>query len=147
VILDLRTRLRPLSIRIGVGLGQISNRIQAPVNRLAGEAFQYARQSIEKIKKNSLFKFDVLTTFTSSNESFDKTINLIYGLHDTLVLKIKRKQWEAIEEFMAKPALEHAARRLHLDVSTVSRTLKRAYYWQLSETVAVAGALIERTFL
>ena len=43
-------------------------------------------------------------------------------------------------------SLEQTAKRLKLDVSTVSRNLKRGYYWQLIETVKVAGALIGRTF-
>ncbi len=146
VILDLRAMLRPLSLRIGIGIGRVSDRIQPPVNRLSGEAFQFARGAIENIKTNSLFKFEVLTAFASRNESFNSTINLIYGLHDTLVLKITEKQWETIEEFLDTPTLEQTAKRLKLDASTVSRNLKRGYYWQLSETVKVAGSLIERTF-
>jgi hypothetical protein len=146
IILDLRRALRPLSLRIGVGFGRISDRIQPPVNRLSGEAFQRARNAIENIKHGSLFKFEVLTAFDSRNAGFNSTINLIYGLHDTLALKITGKQWETIEEFLEKPTLEQAAKRLKLDASTVSRNLKRGYYWQLSETVKVAGSLIERTF-
>jgi len=146
VILDLRRALRPLSLRIGVGFGRISDRIQPPVNRLGGEAFQRARGAIENIKTSSLFKFDVLTAFESRNAGFNSAINLIYGLHDTLVLKITEKQWETIEEFLDTPTLEQTAKRLRLDASTVSRNLKRGYYWQLSETVKVAGSLIERTF-
>ena len=146
VILDLRRALRPLSLRIGVGFGRISDRIQPPVNRLSGEAFQRARNAIENIKHGSLFKFEVLTAFESRNAGFNGTINLIYGLHDTLVLKITGKQWETIEEFLEKPTLEQAAKRLKLDASTVSRNLKRGYYWQLLETVKVAGSLIKRTF-
>ena len=146
VILDLRRAMRPLSLRIGVGFGRISDRIQPPVNRLGGVAFQRARRAIENIKAGSLFKFDVLTAFESRNAGFNSTINLIYGLHDTLVLKITEKQWETIEEFLDTPTLEQTAKRLKLDASTVSRNLKRGYYWQLSETVKVAGSLIERTF-
>ena len=144
VILDLRRALQPLSLRIGVGFGRISDRIQPPVNRLGGEAFQRARRAIENIKTSSLFKFDVLTAFESRNAGFNSTINLIYGLHDTLVLKITEKQWETIEEFLDTPTLEQTAKRLRLDASTVSRNLKRGYYWQLSKTVKVAGSLIER---
>jgi SatD family (SatD) len=146
VIFDLRATLRPLSIRIGVGLGYISGRIRAPVNRLGGEAFQQARAAIESIKTTSLFKFEVLTAFKSKNEDFNDTINLIYGLHDTLLLRVKAKQWETIEEFIDKPNLEDTARYLKRDTSTVSRNLKRGYFWQSSETVRIAGTLIERTF-
>jgi len=146
MIQDLRLSLQPLSLRIGVGFGSVSSRIQAPVNRLGGEAFQSARQAIEALKAGNLFKFETLTAFFSRDEPFNKTINLLYGLHDTLVLKITARQWETIQEFHEKPTLEQTARRLRLDNSTVSRNLKRGYYWQLLETVNVAGSLIRRTF-
>jgi hypothetical protein len=146
ILLDLRATLRPLSLRIGVGFGHIPERIQAPVNRLGGEAFQFARKAIEEIKTNALFKFPVLTAFHSRNQGFDSTINLLYGLHDTLLRRITAKQWEAIEVFRGHATLEHAAKRLQLDTSTISRNLKRGYYWQLSETVEVAGSLITRSF-
>ncbi len=146
VILDLRSALQPLSLRVGVGIGRVSDRIQPPVNRLGGEAFQFARRAIDSIKAGSLFKFDVLTAFESRKTHFNTAINLIYGLHDTLALKITPKQWETIGEFLIRPTLHQTARRLKLDASTVSRNLKRGYYWQLSETVNVAGSLIERTF-
>ena len=146
VLLDLRAALRPLSLRVGIGFGRIPGRIQPPVNRLGGEAFQFARRAIEGVKSGSLYKFEVLTAFESRNRHFDEPINLIYGLHDTLVRKIKTKQWETIQQFLATPTLERAARRLKLDASTVSRNLKRGYYWQVLETVKVTQSLIERTF-
>jgi hypothetical protein len=129
-----------------VGFGAVSGRIQPPVNRLGGQAFQFARKAIEGVKRGNLLKFEVLTAFVSRHQDFDKTINLIYGLHDTLVLKITARQWETISEFLDKPTLEQTAKRLKLDASTVSRNLKRGYYWQLSETVKIAGSLIQQTF-
>ena len=146
LILDLRTALRPLSLRIGVGIGSVSDRIQPPVNQLTGEAFELARRAMESTKAGSLFKFDMLTAFASGNEDFNDTINLIYGLHDTLVLQITSKQWEAIGAFLSRETLEPTARRLRVDISTVSRNLKRGYYWQLAETANRAGSFIGRTF-
>jgi hypothetical protein len=146
LILDLRATLQPLSLRVGVGIGSVPGRIQPPVNQLTGEAFQLARGAIESIKQGSVFKFDVLTAFASRNEGFNDTINLIYGLHDTLVLQITAKQWEAIGAFLSRETLKPTARRLRVDISTVSRSLKRGYYWQLAETVNCAGSFIERTF-
>ncbi|HYY72151.1 MAG TPA: SatD family protein [Candidatus Bathyarchaeia archaeon] len=145
LLLDLRAALQPLPLRIGVGIGKVADRLQPPVNRLTGPAFQFARRGIDNVKA-SLFKFDVLTAFASDNEPFNQTINLLYGLHDTLVSQITAKQWEAIHQFLDQPTLVQTAKRLKLDISTVSRNLKRGYYWQLSETAKVAGAFIERTF-
>ena len=144
LLLDLRRSFRPLSLRVGIGLGGISDRVQAPVNRLGGEAFQRARKAMDRLKADNLFRFDTLTAFSSRDSRFDAAINLLYGLHDTLVLKIKKKQWDAISAFLDQQNLEGAARRLRLDSSTVSRNLKRGYYWQLLETAKVASALLER---
>jgi hypothetical protein len=146
LLLDLRASLQPLPLRVGVGIGGVADRIQPPVNRLTGKAFQFARWALENVKANGLFKFEVLTAFASHNEPFNQTINLLYGLHDTLMLQITAKQWQAIRQFLDQPALEHTAKRLKLDVSTISRNLKRGYYWQLTETVKVAGAFIKLSF-
>ena len=62
------------------------------------------------------------------------------------MLQITAKQWEAIRQFLDQQALKQTAKRLQRDVSTVSRNLKRGYYWQLAETAKVAGAFIEHTF-
>jgi hypothetical protein len=146
IIQDLRAELRPLSLRIGVGFGRVSGRIQAPVNRLGGESFQFARHAIEDVKAGNLFKFATLTAFASRDDNFNKTMNLIYALHDTLLLKITQRQWETIAAFLDKPTLRRTAKRLKLDDSTVSRNLKRGYYWQLTETVKVAESLIRQSF-
>jgi hypothetical protein len=145
LLLDLRASLWPLSLRIGVGIGKVAERLEPPVNRLTGPAFQFARRGIDSVKAGSLFKFDSLTAFATDNEPLDRTINLLYGLHDTLVSQITAKQWETIRQFLDQPALEQTAKRLKLDVSTVSRNLKRGYYWQLAETAKAARAFIEHT--
>jgi DNA-binding MarR family transcriptional regulator len=84
----------------------------------------------------------VLTAFRSGNRAFNSTANLIYGLHDTLALRITKKQWETIAAFRRSRRLEDAARALDVDVSTVWRNLRRAHYWQMEETVAGMKTLI-----
>lgn len=147
VILDLRVRMRPLNLRIGIGFGGITGRVQAPVNRLGGTAFQLARKALESIKHDPEFKFEVLTAFRSGNRTFDSTANLIYGLHDTLVLRITKKQWETIAIFRNKRRLDRAARALKVDVSTVWRNLKRAHFRQLEQTVEGVETLIRASKL
>lgn len=147
VILDLRVRLRPLNLRIGIGVGPVTGRVQAPVNRLGGPAFRLAREALESIKHDPEFKFEVLTAFRSGRRAFDSTANLIYGLHDTLVLRITKKQWETIAVFRQKRRLERAAKALKVDVSTVWRNLQRAHFRQLEQTAAGMQTLIRATHL
>jgi hypothetical protein len=146
IILDLRILLQPFALRIGVGIGRIADRIQPPVNRLGGEAFQFARKAMDSVKSGSHSKFDALTFFASYSEPFNETTNLIYGLNDTLVSGITIKQWKTIAAFAKSPALASTSRRLKLDTSTVSRNLKRGYYWQLTATAKAVEFLIEHTF-
>jgi hypothetical protein len=146
LILDLRILLQPLSLRIGVGFGQIEDRITPPVNRLGGEAFQFARKAIEAAKSGGPFKFDSLTCFASTDAAFDETINLIYALNDTLLAGVTAKQWKTIAAFSRTPELAKTSRQLKLDASTISRNLKRGYYWQLTAAAHAAESLIGRTF-
>lgn len=144
LIFDLRMKMRPLRLRIGVGFGAVSSRIQPPVNAMGGEAFQRARQALDSIKAGSP-KYHVLTAFRSGKEIFDSTANLIYALHDTLLLRITSKQWDTIQVFREKRSLESAAEVLRLDLSTVSRNLKRSYFWQIERTIAGLDRLIRAT--
>jgi len=146
LILDLRVLLQPLPLRIGIGIGRIADRIEPPVNRLSGEAFQRARAAIDTIKFGGPFKFATLTYFVSPDASLDETLNLIYGLNDTLLSGVTHKQWNTIAAFTQNSALANTSRQLHRDASTISRNLKRGYYWQLSETVRTAGPLLSRAF-
>jgi hypothetical protein len=144
LILDLRRRLHPLQLRIGVGIGAIPGPIRRPVNRVAGEAFEFARDAINVIKETR--KYPTLTVFRSPVPEFDEMANLVYGLHDTLLRQITAKQWETIATYMIKNRVDHTAKALAVDISTASRNLKRGYFWQLEQTAAVMGNVIRRAF-
>jgi hypothetical protein len=146
LILDLRRRMRPLTLRIGIGIGPVSGRIQAPVNRMEGEAFQFARRAIESLKQGEAQKVEALTAFRSGHSVFDTTANLIYGLHDTLLVKVTGKQWKTIAEYGSKSGVRSTARVLGVNVSTVSRNLKRSSYWQMEYTVRGMRKVIASQF-
>jgi hypothetical protein len=141
LIFDLRVKMRPLRLRIGIGFGEVPGRIQQPVNRMGGEAFERARRALEAVKAEAT-KFDVLTAFRSGSEIFDSTANLIYALQDTLLLKITSKQWNTIQVFRATRQVTRVARILKLNRSTVSRNLRRGYFWQVEKTIAGLDRLI-----
>lgn len=146
ILFELRVLFQPLSLRIGVGIGLVLDRIRPPVNQLGGEAFQFARAALDRVKSGGSYKFESLTSFVSSNAAFNDTVNLIYGLNDTLVLGVTPKQWQTIAAILKSGSLERAAKNLRLDISTVSRNLKRGSYWQQTETVKAAESLILRAF-
>jgi hypothetical protein len=141
LIFDLRVRFWPLQLRIGVGVGSLADRIEEPVNRMSGEAFQRARWALEEIHKRHS-KYQVLTAFRTANDSFDATVNLIYALQDTLLLEGSHRQWDTVQAFQAAGGVRNAAGRLRLNKSTVSRNLKRSYFWQIQDAMAGLQKLI-----
>jgi hypothetical protein len=147
LILDLRRKMRPFDLRIGVGIGTIRGPVRKPVNRLGGQAFVLARHAIEDVKSGALHKYPTLTAFRSARKSFDEIINLVYGLHDTLVLGITDVQWQAIDAYLAKKRVDRTARALGVDRSTASRNLKRAHYWQLAEVAESLRMLLSEGWL
>lgn len=146
LIFDLRRRMFPLELRIGVGIGEVPGRLRPPVNTLGGEAFQLARTAIEGAKHQGTHRAKRLTFFRSRNESFDRLANLVYGLHDTLIRGISERQWLTITTYSAKRRVDLAARALRVSNSTASRNLKRAHYWEIAESTALLERLIKTQF-
>jgi SatD family (SatD) len=144
LILDLRRRLQPLPLRIGIGIGAIQGPIRPPVNRIAGQAFEFARAAIHQIKETR--KYPTLTAFRSYNSELDEIANLVYGLHDTLLLQITAKQWKTIATYLIKNRVDYTAKALSVDISTASRNLKRGYFWQIEHTTVVMESILGRTF-
>jgi SatD family (SatD) len=145
LLFDLRRRMRPLRLRIGVGIGVISGRLRPPVNQLTGQAFEFARTAIGKVKQARVHS-GKSTSFQSANEEFDLVADLIYSLHDALVGNPSEKQWETMDAFLAKGRVDLAARSLKLNSSTASRNLSRSHVWQSLETIEVMKKIIGWSF-
>jgi hypothetical protein len=143
LIFDLREMLRPLRLRMGIGIGRVPGKLRGPVNRLGGEAFQFARVALETVKQGEGNKFKLWTGFKTNDAVFDSTANLIYALQDTLLIKVTEKQWETITVFRKKRRMRAAAKAMRLDISTVSRNLKRGYFWQVEEAMKGMKVLVE----
>lgn len=145
-ILDLRRMFYPMELWIAVGIGQVSEAKRAPVNQFAGgEAFERARRAADILKKGNA-RYRRLTCFETGDDRFDSLANTIYGLQDTLLQDVSTKQWQAINLHLANGKQEAVARKLGLTVSTVSRNLKRAHYWQFLEVRDTVEQLLKERF-
>lgn len=140
----MRSRLQPIALRIGVGIGDVSGRVAAPVNEMDGAAFRAARQALDRLQRAR--KEGAFTAFRSASAEFDQTANLIYALHDTLVRKMTQKQWDTVTARIEHASVEKTARALRLDASTVSRNLKRGHYGQLVAAAVGVEQLIGERF-
>ena len=145
LLFDLRRRMRPLQLRIGIGIGRISGPLRAPVNRLGGQAFEFARTAIRETKEGRLHSGKI-TRFHSENKDFDLVANLIYNLHDALVGHLSEKQWRTVDAYLAKGRVDLAARALRINASTASRNLSRSHLWQTLEMIDSMEKVIGASF-
>jgi SatD family (SatD) len=145
LLFDLRRRMRPLQLRIGIGIGRISGPLRAPVNLLGGQAFEFARTAIGETKEGRQHSGKV-TRFHSGNAEFDLVANLIYNLHDTLVGHLSEKQWRTVDAYLAKGRVDLAAKALRLNASTASRNLSRSHLWQTLEMMDSMKTIIDAFF-
>ena len=145
-ILDLRRLFYPFDIRIAIGIGKATGVHTKPVNlHGGGDAFLRARRAAEQLKAGYP-KYRLLTAFDSGNELFDTVANTIYRLQDSLTQRTTGSQWAAINTRFETGRQDRTARRLKLDISTVSRNLKRGYYWHLVETAQAMERIIDAYF-
>jgi len=135
VLFDLRRLFSPFRLWIAVGMGAATGVDRQPINKYAGgEAFERARASADRMKTQSR-KYRILTNFETGNADFDTIANTIYHLQDSLLEGETEKQWATINLQEATHSMEQTAEQLELNISTVSRNLKRGYYWQMIDTI------------
>ena len=144
LLYDLRRRMRPLKLRIGIGIGEIPGKLRPPVNQLGGPAFELARRAIQEAKETR--HAEIRTRFRSENERLDLILNLIYSLHDALVGDLSEKQWKTVDAYLAKKRVDLAAKALGINASTVSRNLRRSHLRQSLDTIETAKKLIASSF-
>lgn len=129
LLLDLRSRMQPVSLRIGVGIGEVSGPVTAPVSEMKGPAFRLARQALDGVGKA---RGSALTVFSSSDDAFDQTANLIYTLHDKLVRKMSTRQWKAVTPRMERSNAQQTPSTRGVGIQVAMRGLKTDYYGQLA---------------
>jgi len=72
--------------------------------------------------------------------------NTVYHLHDTLLQSISAKQWQTIKVQLEMNRQDLTARKLRWNESTVSRNLRRGFWWQIQETRQAVERVIEAYF-
>ena len=146
VILDLRRHFHPFELWIAVGFGNVTEAHRKPVNIFAGgEAFERARAAMNTLKAGRS-KTGVLTSFVTGDEMFDLIGNTVYQLHDSLLQRISATQWQTINVLMETSDQERAAKKLGRDKSTISRNLRRGFWWQIQESRIAMERIINAYF-
>lgn len=148
-LLELRQKFAPWELKIGIGAGTLQGwHSQQPVNEsVGGLAFERARSALNALASGSSEKYRRLTCFNTGDEQHDQLLNLVYGLSDSLLQTITERQWETIGCALLNLNQDSIAAQLNVTPSTVTRSLQRGYYWQLSETIEVVAGLLGRSRL
>jgi hypothetical protein len=143
-LLDIRQTFAPWEVYIAVGCGSVFGwHSSGPINEaLSGEGFERARAAMDALKSTKGDKYRRLSRFLTGDAGRDSLLNLIYGLHDSLVQQVTERQWQTIGAAMLLGNQEDVAGELGVQPSTVTRNLKRGHYWQMRETAAVVSALL-----
>ena len=145
---ELRIAFHPLALHVAVGLGELRSLPRRPGESVheagSGEAFDNARRAVERLRSGRGAKYPLLT-FVAGNDPFlDAMVNVVYRLHDTLLLQATPRQWQALVAVERARRQDVAARALGVDESTISRTLQRARHWQLHDTRKALAEILER---
>lgn len=155
ILLDIRQVFAPWEVYIAVGCGDVFGwQSSRPINEaLGGEGFERARAAMDALKSGTSLrsstrptargdKYRRLSQFETGSDDRDSLLNLIYGLHDSLVQQVTERQWQTISAALTSENQEDVAGKLGVQPSTVTRNLKRGHYWQMRETAAVVSALL-----
>lgn len=100
---SLRNNIRPLKIRIGIGVGNVDNEKEIVSWKSSGKAFNYSEKALEKIDQDRKFK-----TMIKSDSKIDELINTIFLLLDTIEFNWSETEWNAVndDEFFQSAHLE-----------------------------------------
>lgn len=135
---SLLTAFRPMQLRVGIGIGQVEAELagDAPLNEAAtGEAFYRAREALDRVRDARDPRFDPTARAVTDDREADLFLNTTLRFLSTLVARATPSQWEILLEFEQAGRQDRVAEAIGKAESTVSRALKRAYYWQMKEAV------------
>ena len=121
ILLDLRGRLQPFLLRIGVGIGELDGLFRPPAKNLTGPCIALAREALDSLRAEHLLVFKCrasrtsepqdarggshsrnaigarlpLTRFRSMNFDFDAAVAETCKLQDPLIHKMHASEWSA----------------------------------------------------
>lgn len=135
----LRYHCRPLSLRLGIGIGQGPVAGAASSWELSGEAFFRAREALERTKKRA----GLLTAVASGDERFDAIAEALFGLLDAIWSRWTGEQWEAVMAYERYGTYEAAGRALGIAFQNVAKRCQAARWPAVRAAEAAARRLGE----
>jgi len=139
----LRFYLRPVQIRVGIGIGDITTEIDKnnPWN-MDGSSFHRAREALEEIKLSR----HPATFMNSLEEDFDYNLNVILALMDVISNRWTDGQWEAIHAYEQMGTYQKASQVLKVRPQNVAKRCQSAHWKVFSEAEKHIQKLIDLKF-
>lgn len=140
VIRRLRYAVYPLALRVGIGLGELSDEsLRHDPWSMNGEPFYRARRAVEQEKKTKVSVTRVISDFPE----VDELVNSMYRLMDVMEQGWSQKQWEAIQTYERVGNYEQAASILGIRFQNVQKRCKAAHWHEIRH----AESVLSRVYL
>src|SRR5690554_6015921 len=138
---DLWRSFQPLSLRVGVGFGDIETAPNAasgtPLNQaVTGTAFYRAREALDMIDAPPHGLGRVRIQVVADDAHLAAACNAVLRLADALVQDVTERQWQVIDGYERLGKQSEVAAVLDVSTSTISRTLASARYRELRASLS-----------
>lgn len=148
IIYEIESKMYPVEIRFGIGVGEITTDIDAEFPLGAdGPAYYNARYAIELLKssekRNKVAKSNILIRLNEENEVSENMLNTILSLLTVIKNKWSDRQREVVNDYIShRDSQVKVANRLGITQSSVQKNLSNADYYSFKEAVDVVSCAL-----
>ena len=148
IITEIESKMYPVKIRYGIGVGEIITDINADMAIGAdGPGYHKAREAVEYLKQNEKRKqidsADIRLGIEGDNESVTIMINTIFTLLTVIKESWSDRQREVITDMLGhQDGQVNVARRMGIQQSTVQRILAKGRYYAYKEALDTVGKVL-----
>ncbi len=136
----LRYHFRPLNLRVGIGIGEISTEISQNSWNMNGVAFFRAREALDIVKKEEKMR---MTYIISHDKELDFIINSMYMLMDSIIGEWTISKWESVYAYEKYHNYEQAGKYLEKSRQAISNSCKSAHLEKIKQGEEDIKRLIE----
>jgi hypothetical protein len=144
---DIYRAFQPMTLRLGIGGGTVERtRGKGPINETAtGEAFILARTALEDAASTRRAAGQSRLGVACADPALTHALSASLRLVDVLVADITDTQWRVIASLERFGRQDRVAKALKRNVSTISRSLAAARYWDIRASLTDVAALLNRS--
>ncbi len=141
IIFDIEMEMSPISLRFGIGVGEISTEINFEYSsEIDGSSYHRARTMIEKLEiiKNqySTRQANILLSSQDKNAEIDKLLNSLFSVCTVLKSKWTSRQTEIIYAYLLSEENQYkTAEKLGITQSSVNKGLNNSNFYTYKSAI------------